>query len=109
MALFLVACGPNDSELRAELRSIEDEMTRLAISANRYRAEMNEAEFATFIGSFAAGFGAVSGDYSMAGDGAYTAINASSQASAAGRSLEQIRDRHIQLAKRREEIRRKLK
>lgn len=108
LALLLTACGPSESELRAELRSIEAEMTQLGISAGQYRAQMSQAEFDTFVGSFAAGYGAVAGDYSLAGDGAVSAISANSQAEAAGRSLEQLRQRYSKLNQRREEILREL-
>jgi hypothetical protein len=62
---------------------------------------MSQAEFDAFIGSFAAGYGAVTGDYGLAGDGAGTAYNATNQASAANYSLDQIRKRFDVLSKRR--------
>ncbi len=46
----------------------------------------------------------MSGDYGLAGDGVGTAIDATNQANAASYSLNQIKQRHDQLAKRRAEI-----
>ncbi|WP_035600603.1 hypothetical protein [Haloferula sp. BvORR071] len=106
--LLLAACGPNKSELRAELRSIQTEIAQLSIAARQHQAQMSSAEFDAFIGSFAAGYGAVSGDYDLANDGASTAYDASNQASAASYSLDQIRKRFEVLSKRRIEILKKL-
>lgn len=108
-ALGLASCGPSESELRAELNSINAELTQLGIAAQRHRAEMNNAEFDAFIGSFAAGYGAVSGDVGLAGDGASTAYNATNQASVASYSLDQINERASTLIKRRLVILRDLK
>jgi hypothetical protein len=104
LAGLLAACGPSKSELRAELRAIDTELVSLRVAAEQHRAQMSQAEFDAFIGSFAAGYGAVSGDYGLAGDGVGTAIDATNQANAASYSLDQIKQRHDQLAKRRAEI-----
>lgn len=104
IAGLLAACGPDKSELRSELRAIDTELVGIRIAAEQHRAQMSQAEFDAFIGSFAAGYGAVSGDYDLAGDGASTAINAMNQADAASYSLDQLKRRHDQLAKRRAEI-----
>jgi hypothetical protein len=104
LAGLLAACGPSKSELRAELCAIDTELMSLRVAAEQHRAQMSQAEFDAFIGSFAAGFGAVSGDYGLAGDGVGTAIDATNQANAASYSLDQIKQRHDQLAKRRAEI-----
>ena len=104
LACVLASCGPSESELRAELRQIDGEILQLNIAAQQHRAQMSQAELDAFVGSFAAGYGAVSGDYSLAGDGVGTAYNATNQASAANYSLDQIRKRWEVLSKRRLEI-----
>jgi hypothetical protein len=104
LAGLLAACGPSKSELRAELRAIDTELVSLRVAAEQHRAGISAAEFDAFIGSFAAGYGAVSGDYGLAGDGVGAAIDATNQANAASYSLDQIKQRHDQLAKRRAEI-----
>ena len=104
LAGLLAACGPSKSELRAELRAIDTELVSLRVAAEQHRAQMGQAEFDAFIGSFAAGYGAVSGDYDLAGDGVGTAVNANSQASAAYYSLDQIKQRSSLLSKRRAEV-----
>jgi hypothetical protein len=104
LACLLAACGPSKSELRAELRAIDNELVSLRVAAEQHRAQMSQAEFDAFIGSLAAGYGVVSGDYGLAGDGVGTAVTATNQANAASYSLDQLKQRHDQLAKRRAEI-----
>lgn len=104
LAVVLAACGPDKATLRAELHAIDTELMSLRVAAEQHRAQMSQAEFEAFIGSFAASYGAVSGDYGLAGDGVGTAINATNQANAASYSLDQIKQRHEKLAKRRAEI-----
>ena len=54
--------------------------------------------------SFAAGYGAVTGDYGLAADGTGTAYSAVNQASAANCSLDQIKQCFEALSKRRTEL-----
>ncbi len=70
---------------------------------------MNQAEFASFIGGFATGYGITSGEGQLAGEGASTVINAASDHDVASYSLEQIKERQIELIKRRTAIQLKLK
>ena len=104
LAVVLAACGPDKAKLRAELQSIDTELVQIRAVAEQYRAQMNEAEFDAFVGSFAAGYGAVSGDYELAGDGIDTAVESAIQHDASSHSLDQLTQRHDQLAKRRAEI-----
>jgi len=108
LAGLLAACGSSKSKLRAELQSVDLELASLRVAAGQHRAQMSQAEFDGFIGSFPAGYGAVLGDYGLAGDGVGTAVNATNQANAASYSLDQLKQRHDQLAKRRAEIAGKL-
>ncbi|MEO5917254.1 MAG: hypothetical protein ABIS50_23690 [Luteolibacter sp.] len=101
---LFVACGPNKAQLRAELQSIESEMVSLRISAEQHRAQMDQAEYDAFIGSFAAGYGTTSGDYKLAGDGAGAVARSSRQYDASSYSLDQLKQRYEALAKRRMEI-----
>jgi hypothetical protein len=103
-AFLFLACGPNKTQLRAELQSIESEMVSLRIAAEQHRAQMDQAEYDAFIGSFAAGYGATSGDYGLAGDGAGTVVRSSRQYDASSYSLDQLKRRYETLAKRRAEI-----
>ena len=104
VACLMTACGPSESELRAELSRINAQMMSLNIAAQQHRAQMSQAEFDAFIGSFAAGYGAVSGDYELAGDGATTAYQSSQQYDASSYSLDQLKQRFDTLAERRLEI-----
>lgn len=102
MASFIFsACGPNKSELRAELQSIEHEMVMLRNAAYRYQSQMSQAEFASFVGGIATGYGITAGEGDLAGEGASTVINAASDYDVANYSLEQIKQRLIELGKRR--------
>lgn len=49
--LLITACGRDPAQLRSELQSIDSEMLQLRIAAQKHRAQMDEAEFNTFIGS----------------------------------------------------------
>ncbi|MCW1922637.1 hypothetical protein OKA05_08730 [Luteolibacter arcticus] len=104
LAAVLAACGPDKAKLRAELQSIDAELVQIRSVAGQYRARMSAAEFDAFVGSFAAGYGAVSGDYQLAGDGVGTAVESALQYDASSISLDQLKQRHEQLAKRRTEI-----
>jgi len=104
LAILFASCGPSESDHRVELRSIDSELFQLGIAAQQHRAQMSNAEFDAFIGSFAAGYGAVSGDYCLSGDGASTAYDATHRADVAGYSLDQVRNRVDALTKRRSEI-----
>lgn len=105
---LFAACGPDKGQLRAELQSIESEMVQLRIAAEQHRVQMDEAEYDAFIGLFAAGYGATSGDYGLAGDAAGTVARSSRQYDASGYSLDQLKQRYDALAKRRTEIARQL-
>jgi hypothetical protein len=104
LACLLSSCGPSESELRAELQSIDRELMELRTAAYRYQSEMGQAEFAAFISSFAAGYGAVTEDYQLAGDGVGGAYNAVKQHETSSYSLDQIRSRQQVLGKRRAEV-----
>ncbi|WP_367872495.1 hypothetical protein [Luteolibacter sp. Populi] len=103
-ACIVPSCGPSEKELRAELRKVNTEILQLQTVAQQCRAQMGQAEFDAFISSFAAGYGAVTGDGGLTIDGAATAYEAANQASAASYSLDQIRQRFEVLSKRRGEI-----
>jgi hypothetical protein len=104
LAAVLAACGPDKAKLRAELQSIDAELGQIHAVAEQYRARMSAAEFDAFVGSFAAGYGAVSGDYQLAGDGVGTAVESAIQYDASSISLDQLKQRHDQLAKRRADV-----
>ena len=104
LSLGLSCCGPNEAELRAELQSIDSELVQLRTATYRYQSQMDQAEFASFIGSFAAGYGVTSGDASLAGDGVGTVIDAAGSHDVASYSLEQIKQRHAQLVTRRNQV-----
>ncbi|MES2657193.1 MAG: hypothetical protein V4689_01175 [Verrucomicrobiota bacterium] len=104
IAFLIASCGPNKGQLRSELQSVESEMLELRIAAEQHRAQMDQAEFQAFIGSFAAGYGTTSGDYELASDGAGTAVRSSRQYDASSYSLDQLKQRYVALAKRRTEI-----
>ena len=101
---LFVACGPNKAQLRAELQSVESEMVQLRIAAELHRAQMDQAEYDAFIGSFAAGYGSTSGDYELAGNGADTVARSSRQYDASSYSLDQLKQRYEALAQRRTAI-----
>jgi hypothetical protein len=104
LVAILAGCGPDKDKLRAELHSIDAELVQIRTVAEQYRARMSAAEFDAFIGSFAAGYGAVFGDCQLAGDGVDATATSVIEFEASSKSLEQIRQRHDQLAKRRAEI-----
>jgi hypothetical protein len=104
LAFLFVACGPDETQLHAELKSIDAEIVQLRIAAEQQRAQMDQAEFNAFIGSFAAGYGATSGDYELAKDGVGTAVDSSRQYDVSKYSHEQLKQRYEILAKRRTEI-----
>lgn len=104
LCLTLQSCGPNKAELRAELQSIDHELVILRNAAYRYQSQMDQAEFATLIGSFATGYGATSGDGELVGDGVGTVVEASGNYDVASYSLDQIKQRQAQLLTRRNQI-----
>lgn len=104
LALLLAACGPDKAQLQSELQSIDAEMLDLRLAAEQHRARRDEAEYSVLVGSFAAGYGATSGDYELAGEGVDAAVHSSRQHDTSSRSLDQLTQRHEQLAKRRAEI-----
>lgn len=104
LAAILAACGPNKAKLRTELQSIDAELVQIQATAGHYRDRMSAAEFDAFIGSFAAGYGAMTGDFELAGDGVDTAVWSVSDHGNSSASLKQLKQRHDQLAKRRGEI-----
>ena len=107
-ACLVPSCGPSEKELRAELQKVNAEILQLHSAARQYRSQMSEVEFDAFIGSFAAGYGAVTGDGGLAIEGSGTAWEAANQASAASYSLDQIKQRFEALSQRRAEILRDL-
>ena len=109
ISLLVTSCGPSEEELRAELRAIDGELMAIRIAANRYRAQMNQAEVDAFFGSFAAGYGTTSGDYGLALDGVGTASAAMQQYDVSAYSLDQLYSRNMELMKRKLQIQQKLK
>ena len=109
VSLILPSCGPNEADLRAELQAIESEMVMLRNAAYRYQSQMSQAEFASFVGGLATGYGITTGEGELAGEGASTMINATSDHDVASYSLEQIKQRQIELIRRRTSIQLKLK
>ena len=108
-SLLLTACGgPSKAELRAELQQIEGEMMQLEMMAYDARSRMSQAEWQSFVGGFAAGFGAVSGDGQMTFAGGNAVAGASGDYDRARFNLQQIQGRYNQLAQRRIEIHREL-
>jgi len=104
LAVVLAACGPNKSKLRTELQSIDAELVYIRTTAGHYRDRMSAAEFDAFIGSLAAGYGAMTGDFELAGDGVDTAVSSVNDHGISRASLDQLKQRHDQLAKRRAEV-----
>ncbi len=98
---LLSSCGPSKAELRAELQSIDHELVMLRNAAYHHQSQMSQAEFTAFIGSFATGYGITSGEGGMAGDGIGTVIDAASDYDVASYSLDQIKQRQMELLKRR--------
>lgn len=109
LVAMLTACGPNKSQLKSELSAIDHELMELRIAAEQHRAQMSQAEFDAFIGSFAVGYGATTDDYGLAGEGVGTVVNSSRQYDASRYSLDQLKQRYEILGKRRQEIVRQLK
>lgn len=103
LAVFFMAqaCGPNKAELRAELQSIDGEMVMLRNAAYRHQSEMSQAEFSAFMGAFATGYGLTSGEGDITGEGIGTVVGAASEYDVASYSLEQIKQRQMELLKRR--------
>ena len=106
---LLVACGgPNEAELRAELQQIEGEMMQLEMMAYEFQSRMSQAEWQTFLGGFAAGFGLTSGNDQLTYSGGNAIAGASGDYDRARFNLQQIQGRYNQLAQRRIEIHREL-
>ena len=103
------SCGPNEAELRAELQAIDSEMVMLRNAAYRHQSEMSQAEFAALIGTFTTGYGITSGEGDVTGEGIGTVVGAASDYDVASYSLEQIKDRQMELLKRRTVIMSKLR
>ena len=104
LAVALAACGPDKSKLRAELQLIDAELLQIRTTAGHYQDRLSAAEFDAFIGSLAAGYGAMTGDFELAGDGVDTAVSSVNDHGISKASLDQLKQRHDQLAKRRAEI-----
>lgn len=109
LSSLIAACGSNEAELRAELQSIDREMVMLRNAAYRHQSQMNQADFAAFIGLFATGYGITSGEGGVTGEGIGTVIDAASDYDVASYSLEQIKQRQMELLKRRVMITAKLR
>lgn len=109
MAAVLTACGPSKSQLQARLNQVETEMCQLEMKAQAQRSLMNDAEFASFIGGFAVGFGLVTDNGGLASQGGGAIDEANSQSNNARATLEQIRSRYNTLAAQREELLMKLR
>jgi hypothetical protein len=79
-------------------------MMALQNAAYQHQSAMNQASFDAFLGGFAEGFGAMDGNYELAGAGVGGVADAANRADVAGYSLNQIQERYNTIAKRREEI-----
>jgi hypothetical protein len=102
---LLPACGgPDTANLLAEKRAIEQELMQLELIANQMRAQMSQAEWQSFFGGFAAGFGIVGGDGQVALNGAGAVADAVGSYDAANLNLQQVQNRYNQLAQRWREI-----
>lgn len=109
VGLLLSACGgASKAELRAELQQIEGELMQLEMMAYDARSRMSQADWQNFLGGFAAGFGAVSGDGQMTFAGGNAIAGASGDYDRARFNLQQIQTRYNQLAQQHGEIRKKL-
>ena len=103
-ALSLASCQSNQTRLRSELQAIDTELLQLSLTAEQHQARMDEAGYDVLVGSFAAGYGATSGDPGLTGEGIDAAVRSSGQYDAASRSIDQLRQRHESLSRRRAEI-----
>lgn len=102
---LLPACGgPDRASLLAEQQAIEQDLMQLELLANQMRAQMSQAEWQSFLGGFAAGFGIVGGDGQVALTGAGTVVDAVGSYDAASMNLQQVQNRYNQLARRWREI-----
>jgi Ni,Fe-hydrogenase I small subunit len=108
LAALLASCGSSKSELRAELQSIDREIMAIRIAVNQHRSQMSQSEVDAFFGSFAVGYGARSGDYGLAVEGAVTTNDAFRKYDSSAYSLEQLKERYIALGKRRMQVAHKL-
>lgn len=104
VAILVISCGPNKAELRRELLVIEGEMTQLNMTAYSLKSQMSRAEWQSFLGGFAATYGAFGGDGQLALQGAGTALEAVDNYDRANYSMKQIQARWNTLSARREEI-----
>lgn len=104
LCLIFGSCGPNKSQLRTELQGVEREMMDLQAAAYQHQSAMNQADFDSFVGGFATGFGAVGGDYQLAGQGVSQVVDAANRSDVAAYTIDQIQQRYKVLAKRRMEI-----
>lgn len=110
LTILLPSCGgPGKAELRQELQLIEGEMFQLNILAQNLRSQMNQAEWESFFGSFAAGYGAVRGDRVLTFQGGGTTLNATGNYNRANYNLQQVSARWGVLSKRRSQILKKLR
>jgi len=97
LAATLAACGPSKAELRSRLMQVEAEMAYLSSLAQSYRDQMTAADFAAFLGGFAAGYGATTADGALALQGAGVVFDADTQSRAAQMNLGQIQARFNEL------------
>lgn len=104
----ICACGSNKTALRAELQEVEAEMIQLSTSARQYQKQMNQADDQSLLGSFAAGFGAVSGYIDLTGEGIGSVVQSSRDHNASRDALEQLSQRYDALAQRRDRLLQKL-
>lgn len=104
IAIPLSGCGPDKNQLRQRLGRVEMEMQQLQSLAYAQKSRMNQADFAAFIGGFAFGYGATSGDGQLAYEGGSVISQAADESQNARMSLDQIRSRYNQLAAERESI-----
>ena len=98
IAIPLSGCGPDKNQLRQRLGRVEMEMQQLQSLAYAQKSRMNQADFDAFIGGFAIGYGATSGDGQLAYEGGQTIGQAWGDSQNAQMSLDQIRSRYNQLA-----------
>lgn len=84
-------------------------MVQLEMVAYNLRSQMNQAEWQSFIGGFATGFGVVNGDGSLALSGGGAMASASGNYDRANYNLQHVQARYNVLAKQRFDILKQLR
>ena len=107
--LLVASCRPSQEQLRSELREIDSELLSIQIAMNQHQSQMNQAEVEGLVGSFAAGYGATSGDYALAADGTIATSEAIRKYDVSTFTLQQLQARYFELTRERTLLATKLK